>query len=320
MSIAPRRISHLVALALVAGCADSGHSLGNTRVPDAGDAGEAVSTGGATGTGGSHTPTGGSGGGGVAGSAGGRGGTSVAEDAGTLGDVVTGCGMRGESCASRACCSPLVCLSLSNPPSCYESYPPQTDSGGAGNDVAAVRDAAVAIDDAGCPVCPFMKCAYGSPIDDNGCRMCTCNPNPDGGEDAACPPEGCPDTYNTPCPSAPPADGSACLGQSVCNYEDCPGTGHTQASCRSGTWTVDTGACGTVLCLAGSTGATCATGQVCLVHAGGALLVDCIDNPCEPGLVSADCSTLTLGCTPILSITNGLTYYCDTCPAGQTCA
>jgi hypothetical protein len=80
------------------------------------------------------------------------------------------------------------------------------------------------------------------------------------------------------------------------------------------------GACGTVTCLgAGAAGGTCPANKVCMIHAGGALLVDCIDNPCGSGLVSADCSTVTTGCTPLLSTSSGLTFYCNTCPSG-TCA
>jgi hypothetical protein len=36
--------------------------------------------------------------------------------------------------------------------------------------------------------------------------------------------------------------------------------------------------------------------------------------------VSADCSAVTTGCTPILSTTSGLTYYCDTCRGDGPCA
>jgi hypothetical protein len=85
-------------LGLVAGCKDSGHSLGNSRIPDAGSADGAVPTGGTTGTGGSSvtTPTGGVPGGGggstagggstgTGGAAGGVGGTSTPRDAGSLG-------------------------------------------------------------------------------------------------------------------------------------------------------------------------------------------------------------------------------------------
>ena len=70
--------------------------------------------------------------------------------------------------------------------------------GGTGSDAGVFHDANVAIDGSACPVCPPMKCAYGSPVDSNGCTVCTCNPAPDGGVDvpigSPCAlPEGCPD-------------------------------------------------------------------------------------------------------------------------------
>jgi len=77
-------------------------------------------------------------------------------------------------------------------------------TGGAGghSGTSTVRDAGASYDTAmdvfACPGCPAMKCTYGSPVDGNGCIVCTCNPAPDGGGDVPigsfCPlPEGCPD-------------------------------------------------------------------------------------------------------------------------------
>ncbi|HEX7505802.1 MAG TPA: hypothetical protein VF550_03460 [Polyangia bacterium] len=63
-------------------------------------------------------------------------------------------------------------------------------------DAEASHDANTAIDTSTCPICPPMRCAYGSPVDDNGCTVCACNPAPDGGVDfpAGCSlPEGCAD-------------------------------------------------------------------------------------------------------------------------------
>jgi hypothetical protein len=350
-NVSSRLLAFLMTLSLmslVASCGDSGHSLGNSTgaggTPGNGGTSGTTSTGGAIGSGGAGThasggatsatggtttgtaghggapgtggsATGGASGGAAGGSSGGQGGTSTSNDAGSSdGDAGGTCGNVGDSCATRSCCGPLLCLSSTNPPSCFESIRPPADGGPIDGPLVL---------DTGCPVCPTMKCAYGSPVDDKGCTLCQCNPPPDGGGDTpnVCPlPEGCTDADpGTPCPSTPPPDGSTCTGQTVCSYESCPGTGHTQASCRSGKWAVSTGACGEVACLGVSTGTTCASGQVCLVKAGGALLVSCIDNPCAPGLVSADCSTVTAGCTPIFSTTGGLTYYCNTCPTG-TCA
>lgn len=345
-----RSLSISVALALLgclAGCTDSGHSLGNSLDHGSGGIRSAATggtsgsggvsgtqpAGGHTGTGGDDTPAvggnlatgglmntagtsavagqGGTRTGGASGT-GGQGGTTTPIDAGSGGDAAPpSCAYRGESCATRSCCGPLVCQSLGGASTCYESTPPPADSG-------VTADGARPLD-AACPVCPAMKCTYGSPVDSNGCTSCQCNPPPDGGVDApvGCAlPEGCPDAEpGSPCPSTPPTQGSTCTGQTVCSYEDCPGSGHTQASCRSGQWTVSTGACGTVYCQGVNTVVPCPSGQVCLVQAGGALLASCIDNPCASGLVSADCSSVTAGCTPIFSTTSGLTYYCNTCAA-----
>jgi hypothetical protein len=349
-------VSRLVALAfaaalagILAACGDSGHSLGTSLAPDAGNADAPAAAGGSTGSGGASTATptggstsasgaggttsgttraggsmgtGGSGGsstsmGGAIGGAGGRGGSSIADDAAATSDTAGGtCANRGESCASRPCCGPLVCLSLTSPMTCYESMPPPSDAA-SGSDARLTTDGK-------CPACPPMKCAYGSPVDSNGCTVCDCNPPPDGGIDTSggCSlPEGCIDAGpSTPCPSTPPAKDSTCVGQSVCSYEDCPGTGHTQASCRSGKWAISSGSCGSVICLGVSTGTTCVSGQACLVRVGGTLSVSCIANPCGTGLVSADCSAATAGCTPILSTSSGLTFYCDMCPGDGTCA
>ncbi len=323
-------LSWLLALVLagLAGCKDSGHSLGDSRDLDARAGDAPVASGGSTGastftqaghSGNSGVSSGGAGGNpgggssGVGGASGAGGGASVAKDAGISSEAGTGaCGYRGDSCATRPCCGSLVCMNSTNPPSCYESMPPPRDAG-----VSDTRESG----DSKCPACPLMKCTYGSPVGSDGCTLCECNPAPDGGFDTAprCPSEGCLDAdLSTPCPASPPTQGSSCLGQTVCNYEDCPGSGHTQAMCRSDKWVVVNGACGTVICLgANLVGRTCPVNKVCLVRAGGALLVDCIDNPCGSGLLSADCSTMTTGCTPLLSTSSGVTFYCETtCPNG----
>ena len=78
-------------------------------------------------------------------------------------------------------------------------------AGGAGGGTSAFSDAgasydAAADDDApACPVCLPAGCVCGSPLDSNGCTMCTCNPAFDGGvdvsTDSSCGlPEGCADT------------------------------------------------------------------------------------------------------------------------------
>jgi hypothetical protein len=329
-------------LGLLASCSDSGHVLGNSRDPDAGTSGGSVQTGGAPGSGGATSPAGGAlgsggstefggstgsvggsavsggstgsvggstvsggstgsvggstvsggstGSGGATGGAGGRGGMSALNDAGAAGGADAGgtCGLRGESCATRPCCGSLVCLSSSNPPSCYESYPPPVDGGSTANDAVTSRDS---------------------------------NPGRDGGLDTSAGVDAAVTVdAGTACPSTPPAAGDACVGQTSCFYDVCPSTGRTQATCTAGKWVVETGACGVVTCLGSYvSGRTCASGQVCLVHAGGALLIDCISNACGTGPASPDCTDFSTGCTPIFNTSSGVTYYCNTCPSG-TCA
>ncbi|HEX7598838.1 MAG TPA: hypothetical protein VF518_11530 [Polyangia bacterium] len=347
MNISYRWISSLLTFAtfgLVASCTDSGHVLGNSRDTDAGNGDGFVQSGGTTGSGGASSTTGGapgsggatgggltssggatgggltsSGGaagggltssGGAAGggstssggatgggstssggaTGGGGGGTKASTDAGAAGgDAAVGtCGLRGDSCANRPCCGPLVCLSLSNPPSCYESYSPPVDSGSTANDAGASRDS---------------------------------NPGRDGGVDTSAGADAASALdASTVCPSTPPANGGACVEQTSCFYDVCPSTGRTQATCKAGKWVVETGACGIVTCLGSYvSGRTCASGQVCLVHAGGALLIDCIDNACGTGPASSDCTDFSAGCTAMFNTSSGVTYYCNTCPSG-TCA
>ena len=260
-------------LGSIVGCTDSGHSLGESRPRDAGVSDGAQPPEGATGTGGDKvlgsTLLGGStGGGGATTGAGGQGGTSAASDAGPLGGSDAGgtCAYRGESCASRPCCGPLVCLTLSSPPSCYESYPPQVDG------ASVVVDAFASGDTSGA------------------------------------------------CPSAPPTNGSACVGQASCFYDVCPSTSRTQATCTGGKWSVETGECGQVSCLGDyAEGNTCSSGEVCLVQIGGMLVITCMADACGAGPASPDCTTFTTGCTPMFDLSSGVTYYCNTCPTG-TCA
>jgi hypothetical protein len=83
---------------------------------------------------------------------------------------------------------------------------------------------------------------------------------------------------------------------------------------------VETGACGQVSCQGTyATGLTCPSGQVCLAQIGGARLISCIANACGSGPASPDCTTFTAGCTPLFSLSSGVTYYCNTCTYGETC-
>ncbi len=45
------------------------------------------------------------------------------------GGTTTTCALRGEACAARSCCVPLICSNATGVPTCLESYPPPADSG-----------------------------------------------------------------------------------------------------------------------------------------------------------------------------------------------
>lgn len=217
-------------LGAIAGCQDSGRSPGGSRLVDGGAAGGSVQSGGTVGTGGASgtaqtggaTTLGGStgNGGAAGGSAGGRGGATISSDAGTTaGDVASGaCGNRGESCANQPCCRPLICLTSSSVPTCYESYPPPADGGSTANeagisgDTKPPRDGGVDVsvtcalpegcaDAAGvldAPAdrpalanCAALVCATDEEVVNVaspalGTRQCACMPIPDGGLCADC--------------------------------------------------------------------------------------------------------------------------------------
>jgi hypothetical protein len=139
--------------------------------------------------------------------------------------------------------------------------PGSTGTGGAGgqggtsavSDAGAFHDATPAMDAAACPVCPAMKCTYGSPVDGHGCIVCTCNPAPDGGVDvptgSACAlPEGCADAG-----SDAGAHGEA-GGRSDLRQGDAVGIQCGTAVCGTGEY-----CCNPVTDLCAPIGAFCAT-------------------------------------------------------------
>jgi hypothetical protein len=112
------------------------------------------------------------------------------------------------------------------------------------------------------------------------------------------------------CPSAAPAPNTTCAGAQTCFYEDCAGVGRTVASCASGAWNVQTGPCTGVFCQS----QTCAVGQLCLVRAGGALFIDCVDNACGGAAIACGCLQSCVGtCTVGGSLETGVTIQCNTC-------
>jgi hypothetical protein len=148
-----------------------------------GTSGTGANSGGAPGTGGTTTSTGGAGGsagtaaGGIPGSGGrtNQGGNTASggsQSGGAAGRGGAGGGPLGSGGASGS----------------------TGGRGGAVSDAAASNDTAV--DSAQCPICTTIRCAYGSPVDDNGCTVCVCNPAPDGAIDVTTDgfcalPEGC---------------------------------------------------------------------------------------------------------------------------------
>jgi len=116
------------------------------------------------------------------------------------------------------------------------------------------------------------------------------------------------------CPGAAPADGQACTGAGSCFYEDCAGSGRTVATCAKGAWAVETGACTGVFCLS----RTCAIGQICIMSAGGALLVDCVPNTCGNAAIECGClQSCTAACSVAGSLQSGVTIRCNTCASNQ---
>jgi hypothetical protein len=116
------------------------------------------------------------------------------------------------------------------------------------------------------------------------------------------------------CPGAAPIAGQTCNVAASCFYEDCGASGRTVATCANGAWNVETGACTGVFCHS----QTCAVGQVCLMLAGGALLVDCVANTCGTGAIGCGCLQSCAGsCAVTGSIQTGVTIQCNTCPSNQ---
>jgi hypothetical protein len=138
------------------------------------------------------------------------------------------------------------------------------------------------------------------------------------------------------CPQTPPALGSACGSTNMtcfydncipstipCSVNNCPSTGRTQAVCgASGTWTVQTAACGTVSCTSspGLSFGTCPSGQICVVTQSGTVGTQCVANTCGQGPVTPACGTTLSSCVVNASLTSGVSITCNTCPAGTTCA
>ena len=124
-------------------------------------------------------------------------------------------------------------------------------------------------------------------------------------------PKDCAPAPPTPCPSAPPVDGAACGGDTECYYDACPEGGRAIARCSDRHWSVETGTSCAVQC--SGVGQSCNEGEICLVHAGGALLVDCVENGCGTGPILEECAG---NCPVSFTLDGGATATCNTCPQG----
>jgi hypothetical protein len=131
--------------------------------------------------------------------------------------------------------------------------------------------------------------------------------------------------YATHCPQSPPTDGTTCrANNTVCTYQDCAGTGRTEAACDSyGLWKVQTMSCDAVKCAGGgitSNTLICDPGQICVrtTSGGGAYYItpSCVANTCSPAPLSLAC----LGLDSTCYVTSDNTVSCNEkskCGSGQ---
>jgi hypothetical protein len=193
MSRAVRFFVAMLAVAVV-GCSSSNHG---------GRSGAGGKQGGSQGNAGTTVSSGGSGGGvgteGIIGSAGSAGSAGMIASGGTpYGGATAG---NAGNCGGGPTGGATKPVGAGGGPA--SSGGVAGDDGGRGgtsaiSDAGDPIDANTDVDAPTCPVCPAMRCTYGSPVDSNGCTLCTCNPEPDGGIDISTPlpcglPEGCAD-------------------------------------------------------------------------------------------------------------------------------
>ena len=106
------------------------------------------------------------------------------------------------------------------------------------------------------------------------------------------------------CPLTAPSDGASCGAAALsCVYQDCAGAGHTEATCKAGTWSVQTASCDSMKCSGGGTYTgfvLCGADQLCVrtTGGGGAYVItpSCMDNTCAPSPVTAQCLSLPSIC------------------------
>jgi hypothetical protein len=93
------------------------------------------------------------------------------------------------------------------------------------------------------------------------------------------------------CPATPPGATSCPKEGFKCYYDACPASGRAIATCTSGTWSVQTGACGPVGGTCTPYGKTCDSGQLCRLAVTGAFTPTCIANTCGAGPITFQCLT-----------------------------
>lgn len=124
-------------------------------------------------------------------------------------------------------------------------------------------------------------------------------------------PKDCAPASATPCPASVPMEGAACGGDTQCFYDACPEGGRAIATCRGRVWSLETGTSCTVECA--GFGTSCTDSTICLVHAGGAVQIECTPNGCGTGPILAECAG---NCPVSFSLYGGATATCNTCPQG----
>ena len=159
----------------------------------------------------------------------------------------------------------------------------------------------------------FVAIAIGALVDAAGCGGTSSSNDAAGGGSGGGGGSGSGGAAAATCPAARPGAGVLCSGTPTCFYEDCAGSGRTVASCVNGAWSVETGPCTGVVCQS----QICQPGEICVIRAGGALLVECAQNACGTGAVSCGCLQSCFGaCTVGGSLASGVTIQCNTCPSG----
>jgi hypothetical protein len=108
-----------------------------------------------------------------------------------------------------------------------------------------------------------------------------------------------------------PEDGSPCGGYTECYYDACPEAGRAIATCSDRVWNVETRTSCAVEC--SGFGQQCDEGELCLIHAGGAVQIECTPNGCGTGPILAECAG---NCPVFFSLAAGATATCNTCPQG----